>query len=460
MFKFILPLLGRLHPVLVHLPIGFLLFGVILIFFEKKNSKANQPIIQLALLLGGISAIFACLSGFLHYQNEGYTWDSIQLHLIMGILTAFLSLGFWYLEKRRNSELRILRIKGIGLMLILLVTGHLGGSITHGEEYFTEVMPAELQRFLGAGEDASEPLVLPEENWEEIEFYEGAIQPILNHNCKSCHNSKKLKGELDLTDYQLVLKGGENGEIFEAGKAEDSELFTRLVLENSHDDHMPPKGKRQPAKEEIALIKAWINSGASQISKLGESQVSYEMIEPFIHKIEIPFYPEKEVAKISLDSLATLREKGLYAEQVKENSPWLKISCVNLTDFSDQDWVLLSNVSKNIVYLDLSGTQITTDFLENISKLSNLTVLKLNQTRIEGTELRKLMENIHLKLLYLNGTSITQSQLNGLNEHASLEKVFAYDSPASWEPRKDQFSFYLESGNLSLPDLPSDTIVY
>ena len=56
MIEFILPLFGRFHPILVHLPIGFLVFGVILIFGFGKKYSLYSPIIQLAFLLGGISA--------------------------------------------------------------------------------------------------------------------------------------------------------------------------------------------------------------------------------------------------------------------------------------------------------------------------------------------------------------------------------------------------------------------
>ncbi len=185
MIDFILPLFGRFHPILVRLPIGFIIFGVILIFWFGKKYLVYSPIIQFAFLLGGISALLASVSGFLQYQNEGYSWDTVKFHLILGILTTLLSGGFWYHLKKAITTPTQLKIKGAILLMILTLTGHLGGNITHGENYFTEVLPPGLQTLLGAVNDIAEPLELPADNWEEVEFYTGAIQPILDQNSRS-----------------------------------------------------------------------------------------------------------------------------------------------------------------------------------------------------------------------------------------------------------------------------------
>lgn len=460
MLNFILPLVGRFHPILVHLPIGFLVFGVILIFWAGRKTLLYFPIIQLALLLGGFSALFASISGFLQYQSEGYSWDTVKFHLILGILTTALSFGLWYHLKKSAATPTQLKIKGVMLLVILTLTGHLGGNITHGENYFTEVLPPELQTLLGSGTGLPEPLELPAENWEEVEFYSGAIQPILDQNCKSCHNPKKLKGELDLSTFKGIQKGGEDGAVLENNNPEESSLFTRLVLPEDHDDHMPPKDKRQPSKEEIELIKAWIGSGASEKASLGESEIQESLVEPFFKKEEKPFYPIADIPKLSQDSIAKLRDKGFFAEVVKKDSPLLKISCINFPAFSDSDWNLLQSAREQIVYLDLSGTQVSDDILEQIATLPNLTVLKLNQTAIEGSDLGKLVENKNLKLLYINDTQVTVDKLSVLEGHPALEKVFAFESPVADNGSPSQFSFYLETGRLSLPPLPTDTIVY
>ncbi|WP_339706332.1 c-type cytochrome domain-containing protein [Algoriphagus aquimarinus] len=460
MIDFILPLFGRFHPILVHLPIGFLVFGVILIFWFGKKYNAYAPVIQLAFLFGGISALAASISGFLQYQNEGYSWDTVKFHLILGILTTLLSFGLWYHMKKAAATPRQLKIKGASLLMILTITGHLGGNITHGDDYFTEVLPPELQSLLGGGNSIAKPLELPADNWEEVEFYTGAIQPILDQNCKSCHNPKKLKGELDLSSFKGVHKGGEDGAILEGENPEKSSLYSRLVLPEDHDDHMPPKDKRQPRKEEIELIKAWIESGSSEKTKLGEAAIHVSLVEPFFKKNEKPFYPVVDVPALPQDSISKLREEGFFAEIVRKDSPLLKISCINFPAFSDSDWHILQSAKDQIVYLDLTGTAITDSLLEQIAMLPNLTVLKLNQTAIEGSDLGKLTENKNLKLLYLNDTKVSFDKLGALDGHPTLEKIFAFNTAAADSGNSSQFSFHLETGNLSLPPLVTDTIVY
>ncbi|MDR7131737.1 putative membrane protein [Algoriphagus sp. 4150] len=460
MINFILPLFGRFHPILVHLPIGFLVFGAILIFWAGKKYGAYAPVIQLAFLVGGFSALLASMSGFLHYQNEGYSWDTVKFHLILGILTTLLSFGMWYHLKKSVLSPIPLKLQSAGLLFFLTVTGHLGGNITHGDDYFTEVLPPGLQAFLGGNTGNGEPLELPADNWEEVEFYAGAIKPILDRNCKSCHNPKKLKGELDLSSFKGIQKGGEDGMILKAENAEESPLLIRMLLPEDHEDHMPPRDKRQPRKEEIELIKAWIESGASEKVKLGESAINESLIEPFFKKRERPFYPIAELPKLAQDFISKLREQGFFAEAVKKDSPLLKISCVNFQAFSDSDWHMLQSAKDHIVYLDLTGTAITDILLEQIAILPNLTVLKLNKTSIEGSSLEKLTENKSLKLLYINNTKVPLDKLTPLDGHPTLEKVFAFETPAADSASSPQFSFHLEAGSLSLPPLASDTIVY
>ena len=59
MTEFLLPFLGRMHPVLVHLPIGILIFGILLCFFPQNGKNALLPSIRLAFLIGGIAALAA-----------------------------------------------------------------------------------------------------------------------------------------------------------------------------------------------------------------------------------------------------------------------------------------------------------------------------------------------------------------------------------------------------------------
>jgi len=91
------------------------------------------------------------------------------------------------------------------------------------------------------------------------------IQPIFERACTKCHGGEKQKGKFRADSREAVLKGGENGETVKAGKSADSTLvhYVGYLIE---DAEMPPKKKdgssQQLPKEDIALIRAWIDQGA------------------------------------------------------------------------------------------------------------------------------------------------------------------------------------------------------
>lgn len=462
MLSFILPLLGRFHPVLVHLPIGILVFGMILIFLSKKEDKTFLPAIQLAFLLGSIGGLLACISGFLQYQFEGFSWDTVQFHLIFGVLTTVAGF-FFYGKSKKITDPSTLKWSSTALIAALLFTGHLGGSITHGDGYFTEVMPENLQSVFGEKPTQAQPLTLPEEGWEELAYFGEVVQPILNSNCQSCHNPRNKKGGLDLSSKEALLKGGENGSIIDSHEFLKSSLISRMELPLDHEDHMPPKEKRQPKKEEIQLIRLWLENEASFDLKLGAPKPEKKWLEPFFQREEIAFYPTVNLAPVFEDSLAALRKKGFYVEPIAQGSPLLKVSCINFPDFKDQNLGDLASIKAHVVYLDLGGTQVTDQIVENLTGFTNLTVVKLSQTAISGNSLNKLSPVSSLKLIYLNQTSVSLSQIQSLSSIKSLEKVFAFETPASSELQSlgnPTLPFLLETGSYLLPKIPSDTIVY
>ena len=93
------------------------------------------------------------------------------------------------------------------------------------------------------------------------------VLPILAHNCFSCHANGKKKGGLELTSREAVLKGGKNGAAIVVGKSDDS-LLIKLVISADDDERMPAE-KPALSKAEIALLKQWIDQGASWDANVG-----------------------------------------------------------------------------------------------------------------------------------------------------------------------------------------------
>lgn len=93
--------------------------------------------------------------------------------------------------------------------------------------------------------------------------YAADIKPIFEKSCFKCHGAEKQKGKLRLDNLEAAKKGGENGAVFEAGKSEKSHLVHSVARILDEDENMPPEGKGDPlTKDQVALIRAWIDQGA------------------------------------------------------------------------------------------------------------------------------------------------------------------------------------------------------
>ena len=92
------------------------------------------------------------------------------------------------------------------------------------------------------------------------DFFEKKIRPILMDNCYKCHSPAggKIKGGLNLTSRENLLKGGENGPSVVPGHPDSSKLIEAIHWTNK-DLQMPPK-TQLPASA-IADLEKWVQMG-------------------------------------------------------------------------------------------------------------------------------------------------------------------------------------------------------
>jgi hypothetical protein len=95
--------------------------------------------------------------------------------------------------------------------------------------------------------------------------YEKDIKPIFEKSCLKCHSGEKPKGKFSMETLASILKGGDDGVAIVPGNSAKSALVHQAA-DLVADMEMPPTDKRDKypplTKEQIGLIRAWIDQGA------------------------------------------------------------------------------------------------------------------------------------------------------------------------------------------------------
>ena len=94
----------------------------------------------------------------------------------------------------------------------------------------------------------------------EVDFVRD-VQPILEAHCLSCHGQKKQKGRLRLDSKGAALRGGGSGAVLVPGRSKESRLF-QVLLDPNPDERMP-KDADPLKKEQIEILRRWIDRGAA-----------------------------------------------------------------------------------------------------------------------------------------------------------------------------------------------------
>lgn len=289
--------LGRLHPLVVHFPIGLLVVALILEFYSGK--KKNQDFLSgkyVILLIGTLGAIAAAAFGLLLKDQDDYVGNSLAIHQWSGIITALLSVGtfyFFHLSLRRSSNIfpTVYRTLLIFTVLAVTIAGHYGSSLTHGSNYLTEVLPWNSDSDISGNPDFNLTSLTNDSSSKELNPSQIAdlnleVRSIFAHNCYKCHSEEKTKGQLRLDRKELIMRGGKSGKVIEPGHPEKSELIRRLLLPRTDKKSMPTNGKALN-RQEIATLEFWIKLGAPWPANSNERSI-YRVAELAPRKPPIP----------------------------------------------------------------------------------------------------------------------------------------------------------------------------
>jgi hypothetical protein len=93
------------------------------------------------------------------------------------------------------------------------------------------------------------------------------IQPILAASCYNCHGPKMQMARLRLDAKQTAFEGGQSGKAIKPGDAAGSILYQRIA--GAGDQARMPMGGKPLPPDKIALIRDWIDHGASWPDSLG-----------------------------------------------------------------------------------------------------------------------------------------------------------------------------------------------
>lgn len=443
--------IGRFHPVMLHLPIGMLVLVVALevgrVFTRNKSGLSTQ----IAMFFAAASAVVAVLLGFvLYYSMPGdYSRELAERHLNGGIifacgtLAAFIAKVWVDVAGGRGAWLYLTLL--LGSSGVMGFTSHDGASLTHGEDYLTKYAPDPVRQMIGlpvkegAEEKDTAPPVKP---LGEQVVYREMIVPILEQKCYSCHNADKQKGKYRMDEYELLVKGGKEGDGIVHGKADESNVIVRIDLPEDDDEHMPPEGKRDLEAHEVVLVKWWIDQGASQDAQFDELKPT-DAIKEAVAKMVPPevLARQKSAAEDALKQAAKQRESvKVEVERLRKEYPaalnfesqtssGVTFTAVSMRkDFGDDDLAKLQSVVPALVSLDLSASTVTDEGAKLLAPAGELRTLRLSETALSDVGLETLAKLPNLESLNLYGTKVTNQGVLKLAALPKLRKLYLWQT--------------------------------
>lgn len=256
---------GRLHPLLLHVPVVLVLAAAALVLGPWREGAGARAAARLALVCAVPGALLALGSGWLLAAGEKPS-DALELHRWLGVASAALVLVAWLRARRvESASARVL------LALAALATiacAHVGASLVWGARWLwppptrapaAEAAPRAEEAPLAPSGPSEDPARASEQALRR--GLAAGVRALLARHCVECHGPAKQKGDLRLDELAPLLADEPARGVVRPGAPEASELVRLVSLPPDDLDVMPAEGEHLSA-DEIALLRAWIEAGA------------------------------------------------------------------------------------------------------------------------------------------------------------------------------------------------------
>src|SRR5690606_40659145 len=96
---------GRFHPLIVHIPIGFLAIAILFKILDiRSQSSTYRPALKVTLLLSAVMTVVTCITGLLLSVAGTYPVEELDRHKWSGILLALFTIGWYLVEFQWNAK--------------------------------------------------------------------------------------------------------------------------------------------------------------------------------------------------------------------------------------------------------------------------------------------------------------------------------------------------------------------
>ena len=270
------------------------------------------------------------------------------------------------------------------------------------------------------------------------------VLPFLKASCVECHRApykkdgklKKPKGGLRLDGAWAITLGSEDGAVVDPGKADESSIYTSVMLPADDDDVMPPEGKADAlTAEQKALLKQWIDEGANFEGWAGSLEGKPKEISNSGGKIPVSEIQEvynklsEGLKPIAEDQWKPVTSVGGHVAPLAETSPLLAVDFRHTDkDVNDASLTGIKALGSNVAQLDLSKTEVTDAALKSVVGLERLVRLDLHGTQIGDAGMKQLAGLKNLRYLNLYGTQVGDAGLQSIGNLKGLKDVYLWGS--------------------------------
>ena len=424
----LLDFLGSLHPLIVHLPIGIVLLTIAIDVFMRNKNNSVQRVITMGWFFSFFSGLLAAIFGWFLGDNGYYLESQINIHKWSGI--AFVSICFilWllrYTNFRFSKSFN--RSVNLTSIILLMITGHFGGEMTHGQNYLFENLPYTKKKISVTTLSESK-----RSNNDSLFVYEDLIHPVMEEKCIACHNQNLASGGLNMSSIESMIKGGNSGAGIQNGNPFESLIYKRVSFPHDHPKFMPPTGVPL-SYDQIATLEWWIDNGAKKqmpvtLTRNDPKTLRFMELQYGLDLREKTYLETLTLSSPSQEELKSIEGEEYIWRFLNPEQSFLDLKFTK-KKIEINDLLKVQSIKNNITWLNLADCMLNDNHLSYISNFPNLTRLKIQKNPLvtnKGIEALQKLE--HLTELNLYGTRVSNNTLITLGQMKSLKKLFVWNT--------------------------------